>query len=209
FTWWRGVPFDWTKPYPQMIDAVKPRVDALAKLLAKYNVKACWHPFGGFAEILDVCRSFDPRYIAIDYDTGNFGQFNQGMLADQIRIAGPYVGSFVFKDHVMVKQTAEEQAAAAAAAARSGRGGGRGASPTGWTSPSVPIGTGVVDVAMVCKTLKEVGFQGPIECQPEWPALDGAGQGADKLTIPSDQVISMLRRDYQTVAGPLAAAGVI
>jgi hypothetical protein len=209
FTWWRGVPFDWTKPYPQMIDAVKPRVAGLSKLLEKYGMKACWHPFGGFTEILDVCRNFDPRFIAIDYDTGNFGQFNQAMLADQIRIAGPYVGSFVFKDHVMIKQTAEEQAAAAAAAARGGRGGGRAASPTGWTSPAVPIGTGVVDVAMVCKTLKEVGFQGPIECQPEWPALDGAGQGADKLTIAPEQVIAMLRRDYQTVAGPLAAAGVI
>jgi sugar phosphate isomerase/epimerase len=209
YTWWRGVPFDWTKPYPQMIDALKPRVAALAKLLEKYKVKACWHPFGGFTEIFDICRNFDPRYIAIDYDTGNFGQFEQNMLADQLRIAGPYVGSVVFKDHVMLKQTPEEQQAAAAAAAARGGRGGRGASPTGWTSPAVPIGTGVVDIALVCKTLKEIGFQGPIECQPEWPALDGAGQGQDKLTIPRDDVIAMLRRDYQTVSGPLTAAGVI
>ncbi|HZQ39406.1 MAG TPA: TIM barrel protein [Rhizomicrobium sp.] len=209
FTWWRGVPFDWTKPYPQMIDALKPRVGALSKLLEKYGVKACWHPFGGFTEIFDVCRNFDPRYIAIDYDTGNFGQFEQNMLADQLRIAGPYVGSVVFKDHVMIKQTPEEQAAAAAAAAARGGRGGRGPSPTGWTSPAVPIGTGVVDVALVCKTLKDINFQGPIECQPEWPALDGAGQGQDKLSITRDDVIGMLRRDYQTVSGPLAAAGVI
>jgi hypothetical protein len=233
YTWWRGVPFDWTKPYPQMIDALKPRVAALATLLEKYNMKACWHPFTGFTEILDVCRNFDPRYIAIDYDTGNFGQFEQNMLADQIRIAGPYLGSFVFKDHIMVKLTPEEQAAAAVrqtaapaggqagggaggpqAGGRGGRGGGpagrgRGASPTGWTSPAVPIGTGVVDVALVCKTLKEVGFQGPIECQPEWPALDGAGQGLDKLTISREEVIGMLKRDFVTVSTPLAAAGVI
>ena len=231
YTWWRGVPFDWTKPYPQMIDALKPRVASLATLLEKYNMKACWHPFTGFTEILDVCRNFDPRYIAIDYDTGNFGQFEQNMLVNQIRIAGPYLGSFVFKDHIMVKLTPEQQAAAAAARQTApspgaqaiggaggpqagGRGGapggrGRGASPTGWTSPAVPIGTGVVDVALVCKTLKEVGFQGPIECQPEWPALDGAGQGLDKLSIPREDVIGMLKRDFVTVSTPLAAAGVI
>ncbi len=225
YTWWRGVPFDWTKPYPQMIDALKPRVAGLATLLEKYDMKACWHPFTGFTEILDVCRNFDPRYIAIDYDTGNFGQFEQNMLADQIRIAGPYLGSFVFKDHIMVKLTPEQQAAAAAArqtapaaggraggpqgGGRAGRGAGRGVSPTGWTSPAVPIGTGVVDVALVCKTLKEVGFEGPIECQPEWPALDGAGQGLDKLTIRREDVISMLKRDFVSVSTPLAAAGVI
>ncbi len=243
-TWWRGLQFDWTKPYPQMLDGLKPRVDALQKLLAKYNMKACWHPMAGFTEVMDLIRGFDPRYIAIDYDTGNLGQFNQGTLANQIRIAGPYVGSFVFKDFIIEKQSPEQQAAAAAArgpapgAALAGAsspgapasnpgsngapGGGRGAggsrggasgrgggSPNGWTLTQVPVGTGVLNLPLICQTLKEINFQGPIECQPEWAALDGAGQGQEKLSIPKEDIISMLKRDYQTVSVPLAEAGVI
>lgn len=199
--WWRGVPLDWTQPYPRMIDAAKARVAPLARLLEKYGVKACWHPFGGFTEILDVCRAFDPRFVAIDYDTGNFGQFNQGMLANQMRIAGPYVGSFVFKDFVVERQA--QGAAPAAGPARA---------PTaanGWRSTQVPVGAGVMNLALIARTLGEIGFQGPIECQPEWAAIDGAGQGLDRLSIPPAEVIAMLRRDYEAVSAPLAAAGVI
>ena len=269
-TWWRGVgTLDLSQGYQKGLDAQKVKTEPLAKLLAKYNFKACYHPGGGFTEMLDLCRAFDPKNISIDYDTGNFGQFNQGTLANQIRIAGPYVGSFVFKDffidHTLPQQQAGAAAAAAAApatgrgaaqaapadaggaaagaapaAGRGGRGGaGRGApgggapaaadggdagaapaggrggrgggggSPNGWSSRQVPVGSGVLNLALICQALKDINFQGPIECQPEWPELGGPNSGAERLSIPREEVIRMLRRDYLTVSTPLAAAGVI
>ena len=117
-TWWRGLTFDWSLGYQKMMDGQKPRVEALAKMLAKYNFKACYHPGGGFTELLDLCRGFDPRHISIQYDTGNFGQFNQGTLANQIRIGGPYIGSFVFKDYLIERLSPQQQAGAAAAPGR-------------------------------------------------------------------------------------------
>ena len=122
-TWWRGLTFDWSLGYQKMLDSQKPRVEALEKMLAKYSFKACYHPGGGFTELFDLCRGFDPRYISIQYDTGNFGQFNQGTLANQIRIGGPHIGSFVFKDNFIERLSPQQQAGAAAAAA------GRGAAP--------------------------------------------------------------------------------
>jgi L-ribulose-5-phosphate 3-epimerase len=212
-TWWRGIGWDWSQPYQKMLDAMKPRVEPLARLLEKYKVKACYHPGGGFTEILDLCRAFDSRYIAIDYDTGNLGQFNQGALVNQIRIGGPYIGSFVFKDFVIERTdgarpggAADAGRAGGAAAGRGGRGGG---SPNGWSSRQVPVGTGVLNLPVICQALKEINFQGPIECQPEWPELGGPNQGRDAITIPREDVIRLLRRDYLTVSAPLAAAGVV
>ncbi len=56
---------------------------------------------------------------------------------------------------------------------------------------------------------KEINFSGPMECQPEWPELGGADRGLDKLSIPREEVIRLLKRDFVTVSAPLAAAGVI
>src|SRR5579872_3020929 len=93
-SWWRGVPFDPALPYLKQLDALRPRVDALENLFAKYRFKACLHPGG---------------------------EFNQGTLANQIREGGAYIGGFVFKDFV-VDHPAPEQQAAAAAARDAGRG---------------------------------------------------------------------------------------
>lgn len=236
-TWWRGIPFDAALSYPKQLDALRPKVDALEKLFAKYQFKACLHPGGDFTRILDLCRPHDPRYIAIQYDTGNFGEFNQANLANQIREGGPYIGGFVFKDSVIDHLTPEQVAAAAAArgrrgvpadlvpaggapaggAAPAGRGG-RGAapgggpgggSPNGWSSRQVQVGTGILNLPLICQALKDINFSGPIENQPEWPELGGPATGLDKTVIPRADVIRLLKQDYVTVSTPLAAAGVI
>jgi hypothetical protein len=69
-------------PYPKQIETLKPRVAGLARLNEKYGMKAMYHPGGGaFVDLLDLVRNFDPRYISIQYDTGNFQQTNQQVLA--------------------------------------------------------------------------------------------------------------------------------
>src|SRR5215469_4589122 len=151
--WWRGFTVDPSAPYPKQIESLKPRVAGLAKLNEKYGMKAMYHPGGGgfsgaFVDLLDLVRNFDPRHISIQYDTGNFQQTNQQVLAQQIRIGGPYIGGFVFKDFVFEKSTPETQAGNGPA----GRGGGRGRSPNGWGSRQVPVGTGVLDLPLIAQT---------------------------------------------------------
>ncbi len=205
--WWRGFTVDPSMPYPKQIESLKPRVAGLAKLNEKYGMKAMYHPGGGFSsaftDLLDLVRNFDPRYVSIQYDTGNFQQTNQQVLAQQIRIGGRYIGGFVFKDFVF------EKSAPATQAADNPAGRGRGRSPNGWGSRQVPVGTGVLDLPLIAQTLKEIGFDGPMECQPEWPELGGANNGLDKISIPREELIALLKRDYVTVTAALSQAGLV
>jgi sugar phosphate isomerase/epimerase len=103
-------------------------------------------------------------------------------------------------------------------AGRAGRGGrGRGGGPRefplplagktfarggGWTSPYVPMGTGLVDLFRYATVLRDIGFDGPMELEAEYPN-GGAENGSDKLTLPRAQVIGNLKRDVLTIRAAL------
>ena len=200
--WWRGMMVDHSLPYPQQIEALKPRVAAWARL-KKYGIKGMYHPTGsfgsGFADILELVRNFDPRYISIQYDTGNFQQINQQVLAQHLRIAGPYLGGIAFKDFVFEKN--------APGAGTNPAGGGW--PKNGWAWRQVPIGTGVLDLPLIAQTLNQVGFDGPVECQPEWPELGGANSGSEKITISREELIALLKRDYNAVTTVFVGVGLM
>jgi len=88
-----------------------------------------------------------------------------------------------------------------------GRGGGRGAAPAGGcTSPSVPMGTGLVDVARYAVVLNDIGFSGPMELKAEYPN-GGAGAGADTITRPRAEVLGMMTRDIQAIRAGFETSG--
>jgi len=76
----------------------------------------------------------------------------------------------------------------------------------GWTSPSVPMGEGLVDVFRYATVLHDLGFNGPMELEAEYP-LGGAENGADKLTLPRAQVLGSIKRDLLTIRAALAQSG--
>ena len=97
---------------------------------------------------------------------------------------------------------------------RGGPGGGRGTMPLplagntfarggGWTSPYVPMGTGLVDLFRYATVLRDIGFDGPMELEAEYP-LGGADAGQDKITLPREQVIGSLKRDVLTIRAAFA-----
>jgi sugar phosphate isomerase/epimerase len=211
--WWRGIGgFDSTKPYGPQIEAMKPRLAELVKLDEKYDTKAMYHPQGGpFFDYLELIRNFDPHYVSLHFDTGHWLQVAQSNMAAMIMWAGPYIGGFVWKDE-LVEKAAPAPAGSAAPAAdpqggRRGGGGGRGGgSVNGFRVVQVPVGTGMVDFALAARALKNIGFDGPTECQPEWPGLGGAETGQATLTLPRETVIGLLKRDYDTIHAALVAA---
>jgi hypothetical protein len=109
---------------------------------------------------------------------------------------------------------------AGAAGGRGGRGGGRGgprefplplagthfARGGGWTSPYVPMGTGLVDVFRYATVLSDLGFDGPMELEAEYP-LGGAQNGADTITLPRIQVLGSMKRDVLTIRAAFAQSG--
>lgn len=223
YNWWRGFSFDNTKPYPPQMEALKPRVAGLAKIQEKYGMKAMYHPQGGpYFDQLELVRNFDPRYISLHYDTSHWLQISQSNMAAMIMMGGPYIGGFVWKDGDIVKRDPADVAAGIAAGPGAGGGGGRGFSGgaggrggggrggpayNGWTTRQLPVGTGMVDFSVAARALKAINFDGPTECQPEWTGLGGAENGRDTLTVPRETVISLLKRDYDTIHAVLVAAG--
>jgi hypothetical protein len=73
----------------------------------------------------------------------------------------------------------------------------------GWTSPYVPMGTGLVDLFRYATVLRDIGFDGPMELEAEYP-LGGADAGQDKITLPREQVIGSLKRDVLTIRAAFA-----
>jgi sugar phosphate isomerase/epimerase len=104
--WWGTFRYEQGKPVMAQLDALKPRVEKLAKLNAKYGVKAMYHNYSGpgtvgsaIWDLLHVLRNFDPRWVSFHFDTGhatNAGGNNTWAL--NMRAAGPYVGGLSIKD---------------------------------------------------------------------------------------------------------------
>jgi hypothetical protein len=77
--------------------------------------------------------------------------------------------------------------------------GGKNAKGGGWSAPNVAMGTGMVHIPRVATLLSEIGFIGPSELQSEYSGIAGAETGADKITMPRQFVIGMLKRDVITI----------
>src|SRR5690348_365982 len=131
--WWGTYRYDPAKPYWPQLDALKPKVEAIAKLNEKYGMKGMAHPRDGatsvsaaFFDLLYVLKNFDPRWVSFQYDTHHLLQAFDGGWVQQLRLGGPYIGGFVWKD-VMIEPADSPNPddawrAAHPAAARSGRG---------------------------------------------------------------------------------------
>jgi hypothetical protein len=76
----------------------------------------------------------------------------------------------------------------------------------GWTSPQVPMGTGLVDIFRYAVVMRDIGFNGPMELEAEYP-LGGANSGADKITLPREMVLGSLKRDVLTIRAALQQSG--
>ena len=76
----------------------------------------------------------------------------------------------------------------------------------GWSSPMVPMGQGMVDIFRYATVLRDIGFDGPMELEAEYP-LGGVERGADKITLPREQVIGALKRDVLTIRAAFQQSG--
>ena len=262
FYWWGTYRFDESKPYWPQLDALKPKVEKIARLNEKYGMKGMAHPrdgaasvSGAFFDLLYVLKNFDPRWVSFQYDTHHLMQAFDSGWVEQLRLGTPYIGGFVWKDimiemadspnpdeawraaHPRPARTGPTDGAGmppgagpgagpggpggpggAARAARAGAGGPGGpgggrarntSAPTKTRIRQVPVGTGMINLALIAETLKAINFNGPMECEPEWPQLGGADQGAMQISIPREEAISLLKRDYDTMTGIMKTAGLM
>lgn len=76
----------------------------------------------------------------------------------------------------------------------------------GWTSPWVPMGTGMVNIFRYATVMRDIGFDGPMELEAEYPN-GGSESGNDTITLPRAMVIGNLKRDVLTIRAALQQSG--
>ena len=70
----------------------------------------------------------------------------------------------------------------------------------------MPMGTGLVDIFRYAAVLRDIGFNGPMELEAEYPN-GGSQNGDDKLTLPRAQVMGNLKRDVLTIRAAFQQSG--
>jgi hypothetical protein len=68
------------------------------------------------------------------------------------------------------------------------------------------MGMGLVDIFRYAAVMRDIGFDGPMELQAEYPN-GGAQSGADKLKLPPEMVLGNLKRDVLTIRAALQQSG--
>jgi sugar phosphate isomerase/epimerase len=104
--WWGTFRYDQTQPILPQLEALKPRVEKLARLNAKYGMKAMYHTYSGnqmvgaaMWDIMSVLREFDPANVSLHYDLGHMTNAGgNGTWISNLRMAGAYVGGLSIKD---------------------------------------------------------------------------------------------------------------
>lgn len=188
---WGGFDYAPTGSIPAQLEALRPRVERLARLNARYKVCAMYHTHSGIgrvgASIWDLyllLKDFDPELVSVNYDTahatveGGFGGW-----IHSLRLVGPMLKGVAVKDFRWARD-------------ERGR----------WRPQWCPLGEGMVDFPKFFEMLAGLGFQGPLQVHYEYP-LGGADTGKRTLTMPESEVFAAMKRDLERLRGWLRQAG--
>ena len=217
---WGPVPYDEGLAYPVQIDVLRARFTRLAKLNEKYRLKGLYQPRAGmaggfFIDLLPVLQGLDPHYMAVRYDTAALLQARPENVVRHLRLGAPYVGAIAINDAAVNLEFPKWEQGhfvdAPELLTRPNGGGdntgdaggewlayGGGGRPLPYRYRPMPVGMGMIDLVLLGKTLKEINFAGPAECQVAY-ALGGAEAGSDKIALPRQEVIGRMKRDRITV----------
>jgi sugar phosphate isomerase/epimerase len=106
--WWGTFRYDPTQSVMAQLDALKPRVEKLARLNEKYKMKAMYHTYSipgtvgeNVWDFLYVLKNFDPQYVGLHWDVGHTSLTGgNGTWANSLRAAGPYIAGVSAKDYL-------------------------------------------------------------------------------------------------------------
>jgi sugar phosphate isomerase/epimerase len=204
--YWLGTDFyDLGKPILPQLDAIKVKVERFVALNRTHGTTLMYHTRAGATavgaavwDLLYVLKDFDPVHVGLHWDTGHMALHGANMWELLMRTAGPYVAAIGWKDRSWERRTD--------GAGRGGGGAPGGGGPGAWSSPYVPMGTGLVELGRYAAVIRDIGFDGPMELQAEYPN-GGSENGADALTLPRAQVLENLTRDVRTIRAGLQASG--
>jgi sugar phosphate isomerase/epimerase len=201
---WGGLKYDPGKPIALQIEAMYPKMRALADLNRRTQVCGMYHTHSG-PGMIGACiwdlwlmfRDFDPQWMGINYDIGHAtveGGYG-GWIATS-KLTKDYMRGVAMKDFIW--QRNEKGSTHADPYDKSL--GVEGAYVPHWCA----IDEGMVRFDGFFEIIKENGFSGPVQLHFEYPGLGGAENGRRTLTVPRQHVIDAMRRDLNAVRAHMA-----
>jgi sugar phosphate isomerase/epimerase len=177
---WNGFKYENGRPFAAQLEALKPRVAALAALNGKYGVTAMYHTHSGpglvGAPIWDLhilLHDLDPKQVGVNYDVAHATiEGGAGGWIDSFNITGPHLRGIAVKDFIWAKNSKGE-----------------------WKEQWMPIGEGMVKFPQFFKMVAAARFAGPLQVHFEYP-----------LHGPEDSYPAM-KRDVRQLRTYLAQAG--
>jgi sugar phosphate isomerase/epimerase len=177
---WGGFKYTGDRPYPEQLEAMKPRIAKLAALNSRYQACAMYHTHSGVglvgASIWDLhilLKDFDPNAVAVNYDIGHAViEGGAGGWINSFRITGPHLRGIAVKDFLW---------------GRDAKG--------NWQAQWKPLGEGMVRFPQFFAMVAASAFSGPLQLHFEYP-LGSA---------PADTFAAM-KRDLIKLRGYLAQA---
>jgi sugar phosphate isomerase/epimerase len=176
---WGGLKFLDGRPLAQQLSEMRPRVERLSALNARYKVTAMYHTHSGadlvgasIWDLHELLDGLDPAAVGINYDIGHATvEGGLGGWIHSFRIAQPHLRGIAVKDFVWQKD-------------QQGR----------WRVAWQPIGKGMVKFHQFFAMVAQSGFSGPLQLHFEYP-LGGADSGSTALTLPREEVFRTMRQD--------------
>jgi L-ribulose-5-phosphate 3-epimerase len=185
--------YDNSKSVEENIASMQAKLAKLARLNEKYSISGEYQNHSGVAKegiyfggaIWDtamVLKAINSKWLGAQYDVYHATVEGANTWPVGLKLISPWIRSIDIKDFEWVAKDGKT------------------------ISESVPLGKGRVDFKKYFVMLKELKLNVPVSIHYEYP-LGGAENGAKKLTIKSEDVISAMKRDLAVLKNYLKEGG--
>ncbi|WP_428655796.1 sugar phosphate isomerase/epimerase family protein [Runella sp.] len=169
-------PYDLKKSIPAQMEANAVKLKALAQLNEKYGMIGQYQNHSGnylgaaIWDIQQILQKINSPYLGCQYDINHATYEASGSWQTGFELIAPHVKSIAIKDFVWEKKNNK------------------------WVKEGCPLGEGLVNWPKYLEMVKQHGLITPITMHYEYP-LGGAENGAKKLTISSQELLSAMKKD--------------
>ncbi|GAB3768781.1 sugar phosphate isomerase/epimerase [Spirosoma horti] len=169
-------PYDEKKSMPDSIQLYQQQLRALGEVNKTLKLTGCYQNHAGLLvgssvwELWEILKLADPAHTGVQYDIRHATVEGGQSWPNGLRLLQSQIKSIALKDF---RWTTKNGVA---------------------TVEDVPFGEGMVDFKRYFMLLKQYGIQVPVSLHIEYPS-GGAEHGATKLTIPSKELFTAMKRD--------------
>jgi sugar phosphate isomerase/epimerase len=187
--------YDNSKSVEENIKSMQLNLSKLALLNEKYSISGEYQNHSGVAaegiyfggaiwDIAMVLKEINSVWLGSQYDIYHATVEGANTWPVGLKLISPFIRSIDIKDFKWIEKDGK------------------------MISTAVPLGEGMVDFRRFFRFLKEYNLEIPVSLHYEYP-LGGAENGASKLTIDSNNVVSAMKKDLSSLKNQLQDAGLI